>query len=63
MTDDKEDLQKLINITFEMIFAATSNPEFCTKTREEKAAWVAKVLKDCGFETRPVGASWGILVE
>ena len=31
------------------------------KSNEEIAAWVALQLRECGFETTPVGASWGVL--
>lgn len=30
---------------------------------DEKALWIAKQLRDAGFDTRPVGSSHGILVK
>lgn len=29
--------------------------------REAHMAWVADQLKQCGFETIPMGSSWGVL--
>ena len=56
--------QKLVDLCFEMVLAVTSKAHadaFKVKTNEEKAEWVAKTLKECGFETTPCGASWGVL--
>ncbi len=53
--------QQLIDLMFEMAVAfalADWHP-----TREEAAAWVADKLNNCGFETRPMGSSWGVLVD
>jgi hypothetical protein len=58
----KEDIQKLINICFEVGLQINSNKAwFKDKTTEETAIWIAGQLKKCGFPTKPVGASWGIL--
>ena len=51
--------QKLIDITFEIALVAANYLH--GKTNEEIAEWVAKQLRDCGFDTEPRGASWGIL--
>ena len=53
--------QKLIDICFDLVITATSNPKFCALSNEEKARWVSRSLELCGFKTVPVGASWGIL--
>jgi hypothetical protein len=54
--------QKLIDLIFE-IGLMISDPKIglTEKPIEEKAAWIAKQLKACGFETTPCGASWGVL--
>jgi len=56
--------QKLIDILFSCVLTI-SDPEhagaFSKKTKEERAAWVAEQLRGCGFDTSPVGASWGVL--
>ena len=62
MDVDKLNQQKLVDICFELVLVATSNKKFCKKSDEEKAAWVARQLRLCGFETEPMGASWGVLV-
>jgi hypothetical protein len=36
---------------------------FFGKSNLEKAMWVARQLRDSGFDTHPVGMSWGILKE
>lgn len=46
-----------------MVLTATDDPVFCAKSTEEKAAWVASTLKTCGFNTIPLGSSWGKLVD
>jgi hypothetical protein len=51
--------QKLIDICFEI--ALTVTDEFTKLSNAEKAAYVAKQLKGCGFDTVPCGASWGVL--
>ena len=53
--------QKLVDIMFEV--AIVSAKHLHGKTNEEIATWVAKQLRDCGFDTEPCGASWGILKE
>ncbi len=55
--------QKLIDITFQMVLAATADPVFCKKSNEDKALWVRTRLRECGFETVPVGSSWGQLTK
>lgn len=62
MNCERSDEQKLVDICFELVLVATQNKKFCKKSDEEKAAWVARQLRLCGFETEPMGASWGVLV-
>jgi hypothetical protein len=54
--------QKVINLMFEMVLAATNDPIFCKKTRGERMAWVANTLRDYGIDTHPIGSSWGVIV-
>jgi hypothetical protein len=58
---DKNELQKLINICFELVL--TTNKHILKLSNEEKAKWVAKQLDACGFRTNPCGSSWGVLKE
>jgi hypothetical protein len=53
--------QKLVDLCFAMVLAATEDPVFCAKSNEEKAAWVADHLRYSGFNTEPCGSSWGVL--
>lgn len=53
--------QQLVDIMFEVAITIHTHPSFRAKTREEVAEWVAHQLKECGFETTPCGASWGVL--
>jgi hypothetical protein len=47
---------------FDVAFAVKGNARSFEKlNREEFAEWVAKQLRDCGFDTRPSGCSWGVL--
>jgi hypothetical protein len=51
--------QELIDIMFQI--AITAANEMHGKSHEEIASWVAEQLKLCGYVTKPVGASWGML--
>jgi hypothetical protein len=54
--------QELINIMFEVSLTINSKRAyFDGKSNEEIAAWVAEQLRGCGFDTQPVGSSWGYL--
>lgn len=53
--------QQLIDIMFQVALTMRNNSWFVGKSQEEVAEWVQKQLKDCGFETEPCGASWGVL--
>jgi len=55
--------QKLIDLMFEMVLAATNDPVFCKRKRGERMAWVANNLRENGFDTHPVGMKWGVLVD
>ena len=56
--------QKLVDLTFSIALALHDNPGWLShQTKEEVAAWVADMLRGCGFLTEPVGSSWGILKE
>ncbi len=59
---DIDEKQKLIDLMFSMVMAATSDEIFCKKPRGEKMAWVANNLRYSGYDTHPVGMSWGALV-
>lgn len=62
MATDRE--QKLVNIAFECV-AMVTDKQFAAHFQKmplpERMAWVAKQLRECGFPTHPVGASWGNL--
>ena len=30
-------------------------------TKEQLAEWIARNLRDLGFDTQPMGSSWGVL--
>ena len=36
---------------------------FQNKNNEEICKWIRDQLKQCGFETVPLGSSWGVLKE
>jgi hypothetical protein len=60
MSTERE--QRLVSILFEcvMVSHAYHKKEM---TNEQLAEWVRAQLKGCGFPTKPVGASWGVLCE
>lgn len=53
--------QKLVDIMFDVAMTIRKHDSLKNKTQEELAAWVAEQLRNCGFPTTPVGASWGML--
>ena len=53
--------QELIDIMFQVAMVAAQHLH--GKSNEEIAEWVAKQLRDCGYDTFPCGASWGVLKE
>jgi hypothetical protein len=59
---DIDEKQRLINLMFSMVLSATNDPVFCKKPRGERMAWVANNLREMGYDTHPVGMSWGVLV-
>lgn len=55
--------QKLIDLMFRMVIATTNDPVFCKRPRGERMAWVANNLRSMGYDTHPIGMSWGVLVD
>lgn len=61
---NKNNKQKLIDIVFEI--AALSSEQW---ERNEfyniydHMRWVADQLEKCGFPTKPIGSSWGVLIQ
>lgn len=57
--------QHLIDIMFEMVIRLTDihlgNKPCPFKDREAAAKWVAHHLREGGFDTEPMGMSWGML--
>ena len=56
--------QKLVDICFSVGLMIQNNRHrkyFDNLGTEGTAEWIAKQLRDCGFETTPVGSSWGSL--
>lgn len=57
----KSNEQKLIDIIFEIGLMIHNNEWFNEKSNEEVAEWIREQLKICGFDTEPIGSSWGVL--
>jgi len=51
--------QQLIDIMFQVALMCAERMH--GKSNEEIAEWVAHQLRECGFDTEPCGASWGVL--
>lgn len=58
----EEERQKLINLMFQMVLVTTNDPVFCKRPRGERMAWVANNLRALGYDTHPIGSSWGTIV-
>lgn len=46
---------------FQIGLAIHTDPYFKDKTEYEVAIWIADQLRKYGYDTEPVGTSWGIL--
>jgi hypothetical protein len=63
--------QKLVDLCFEIALTISSTGTdragkkitLYKKSNEEKAEWVARQLRLCGFDTQRRGMSWGVLVD
>ena len=54
--------QKLIDLIFEIALTISDkNFPLRNLSNEEKGRWIADQLRKSGFDTNPVGASWGVL--
>jgi hypothetical protein len=54
--------QKLIDIAFEIALTMKQNIDWVEKsTDEDITQWVSKQLSECGYQTIPLGISYGIL--
>lgn len=58
-----EEKQKLIDLMFQMVLVTTNDPVFCKRPRGERMAWVANNLRSIGYDTHPIGSSWGVIVD
>lgn len=54
--------QELVDICFSLVSTALDHADYWKdKPIEDRMSWVAKQLKECGFDTFKCGASWGTL--
>ncbi len=53
--------QKLVDIVFAVGLRIQSDPSRFSSL-DETAIWIANCLKACGFETKPMGSSHGVLI-
>lgn len=61
---EKSKEQKLIDICFQIgLLISNRNYNLYKKSDEEKAEWIRAQLAGCGFETQPIGCSYGVLIE
>ena len=60
--EQREREQELVDICFQLVLTVREHVRRFPKDSEKMAAWVAGQLRACGFDTKPCGASWGVLV-
>lgn len=53
--------QKLIDICFQIGITIHHHNSLKVMSKEKLTGWIAEQLKECGFPTKPVGMSWGVL--
>lgn len=62
--NERSSEQQLIDIMFQVAYTIHDNPAtFEEMEVPQLMEWVAKQLRGCGFETTPMGASWGVLTK
>lgn len=54
--------QNWVDILFESVLSTTDDKVFCNKSRGERMAWVANMLRMADIDTHPIGSSWGRIV-
>ena len=57
----KSKQQELVDIMFQIALAVKDSSILQKSSNEEVCEWIADQLKECGFDTTPVGLSWGVL--
>jgi|31_taG_2_1085359.scaffolds.fasta_scaffold66715_2 hypothetical protein len=56
--------QKLVDIVFQIALTMKNNNDWVEKsTEDEIIKWVSEQLSTCGYCTRPIGSSFGLLTE
>ena len=61
----KTNEQKLIDIIFQVAQISSlhwNSDNYYGDHQEKHMEWVAQQLKGRGFETKPIGMSWGVLI-
>lgn len=53
-------IQKLVDCCFSIALTLSEDKSLRDEELEKKARWIAHQLKECGFNTHPQGASWGV---
>jgi hypothetical protein len=59
MPSDRE--QKLVDIMFQVAFAARGDKTLQGMNQDVFAMWIADQLRQCGFPNKPCGMSWAVL--
>jgi hypothetical protein len=62
--NSRSEAQRVIDLTFSiagMISDPAYRKQFDALTHQQRMEWVARQLRECGFPTQPMGASWGVL--
>ena len=61
MKQEKTDQQTLIDLCFEIGIMIHTDKRLKKMSRDEIGEWIAEQLRMMGFDTHPVGSSWGML--
>jgi len=61
MKEEKTDQQILIDMMFEIGIMIHTDNRLRKLSRDEIGEWIAEQLRMMGFDTHPVGSSWGML--
>ncbi len=57
----RDERQELVDLCFEIALVMADSEALLAVDQEKRALWIAKQLRACGYDTVPVGMSWGVL--
>jgi hypothetical protein len=61
-TEHRREMQRLMDVWFSIMATRHSSPYLEKASLATVQIWAAEQLRNCGWDTKPMGLSWGVLV-